>query len=516
MRRRSLVSVALISGLLIFGLVGGPGIESPAQSKKTLYGELNIFSRVIDKVQKNYVEEVSPEDLIEPAIEGMLQSLDPHSTFLDADEYKELQIGTRGEFGGLGIRIGIRDEILTVISPLEGTPAYRIGILAGDRIVEIEGKSTRRITLEDAVKKLRGKPGTEVTITIHREGVEEPLEFTITRAVIKLKAVPYYGMLKDDIGYVRLANFSRTVGSEFKAAIDALSNLGIEKLILDLRGNTGGLLPEAVEISDYFLEKGRPIVSTKGRNRNANNEYQATRSPICGDRPLVVLVDRGSASASEIVAGAIQDYDKGLILGTLTFGKGSVQNLIPLQGGTALKLTTAKWYTPSGRCIDKGKKEEEQDEEVPPDTFYTSGKRVVYGGGGITPDFELELPTPTTLESRAAGHLFEFAVSYTASHKDIGEGFEVSPEMLGEFKDLLREKEVTFTDQEFSEAEPFIKKYLKAEIAEKLWGTTGRYEALFPEDPLVQKALELLSKSQKTEDVFAVAEAELKGEKRPE
>ncbi len=515
MRRKKPIVMTSLSAAISLLLVAWLVSESLAQSEKTLLGELRVFSTVLHLIRSSHVEETSPEELIQSAIEGMLQSLDPHSTFLDPDEYKELQIGTRGEFGGLGIRIAIRDEVLTVISPLEGTPAARIGILAGDKIVKIEGKSTRRITLEGAVKKLRGKPGTKVSIAVQREGVEEPLEFTITRAVIKLKAVPYYGILKDGIGYVRLANFSRTVGSEFKAAIDSLKHLGMEKLILDLRGNTGGLLPEAVEISDCFLEKGKLIVVTKGRIPRADHEYHAGTEPIYGESPLVVLVDQGSASASEIVAGAIQDYDKGLILGTLTFGKGSVQNLMPLEGGCALKLTTARWYTPSGRCIDKGKERNGEGEEVLPDTFYTEAKRIVYGGGGITPDFELDLPKLTRLESQVAPFFFEFAVSYTALNKDIKEGLEITPLSLEEFKALLSEKEVSFTEEEFSDAEPFIRSYLKAEIAEKLWGTKGRYEARIPDDPQVQKAIELLSRGESTKELFQVAETELEKEKQP-
>ncbi len=511
MRRRNLILLVCLLTGASFLLGGWLGIQGRAQvgEKQTLLDKLELFSKVIRLIQTNYVEEVSPGDMIEPAIEGMLLSLDPHSTFLNPDENKELQVDTRGEFGGLGIQIGIRDEVLTVISPLEGTPAQRMGILAGDRIVEIEEESTRGITLKEAVKKLRGKPGTQVTITVQREGVGEPLQFTITRELIKIKAVPYYGLLRDDIGYVRLATFSKNVDREFEAAIDSLKRAGTEKLILDLRNNSGGLLSEAQDISDDFLAKGKLIVSTKGRIPKANNEYHARRKPIYGEGPLVVLTNQGSASASEIVAGAIQDWDRGLILGTLTFGKGSVQTLIPLDEGSVLKLTTAKWYTPSGRCIDKGKEEV----EILPDTFFTIGKRIVYGGGGITPDFELELPRANQLWSQAYRHFFGFAVSYTAAHKDIGKGFEVTPEMLEEFKKLLQEKGVEFTAQEFSEAEPFIKTSLKLEIAEKFWGTKGRYEVSLPEDPQVKKAIELLSKSKKSEDIFLVAKQELQEEK---
>ena len=512
MRRRNLILLVCLLTGASFLLGGWLGIQGRAQAgeKQTLLGKLELFSKVIRIIQTNYVEEVSPGDMIEPAIEGMLWSLDPHSTFLNPDEHKELRVGTRGEFGGLGIQIGIRDEVLTVISPLEGTPAQRIGILAGDRIVKIEEESTKGITLKEAVKKLRGKPGTQVTITVQREGVGEPLEFTITREVIKIKAIPYYGVLRDDIGYVRLATFSKNVDRELQAVIDNLKRAGMDKLVLDLRNNSGGLLRQARGISDHFLAKGRLIVSTRGRIPKANKEYYSKRKPIYGEGPLVVLTNQGSASASEIVAGAIQDWDRGLILGTLTFGKGSVQTLIPLGEGSVLKLTTAKWYTPSGRCIDKARVELESQ----PDTFFTIGKRTVYGGGGITPDLELELPRPTQLWSQAYRHFFGFAVSYTTTHKDIGRHFQVTPEMLEEFKKLLWEKEVEFTDQEFLEAEPFIKTSLKLEIAEKLWGTKGRYEVSLPEDPQIEKAIELLSKSEKPEDIFVVAKQELEREEK--
>lgn len=510
MRRRNLILLVCLLTGASFLLGGWLGIQGRAQAgeKQTLLGKLELFSKVIRLIQTNYVEEVSPGDMIEPAIEGMLWSLDPHSTFLNPDEHKELRVGTRGEFGGLGIQIGIRDEVLTVISPLEGTPAQRIGILAGDRIVKIEEESTKGITLKEAVEKLRGKPGTQVTITVQREGVGEPLEFTITREVIKIKAIPYYGVLRDDIGYVRLATFSKNVDRELRTAMDSLKRAGMDKLVLDLRNNSGGLLGQAVSISDYFLEKNRLTVSTRGRIPKANKEYYSKRKPIYGKGPLVVLTNQGSASASEIVAGAIQDWDRGLILGTLTFGKGSVQTLIPLSEGSVLKLTTAKWYTPSGRCIDKAR------EDAASDTFYTSGKRMVYGGGGITPDLELESPRPTQLWSQAYRHFFGFAVSYTTTHKDIGRGFDVTPEMLEEFKKLLKEKEVEFTEEEFLEAEPFIKTSLKLEIAEKLWGTKGRYEVSLPEDPQIEKAIELLSKSEKSEDIFVVAKQELEREEK--
>ena len=339
--------------LLLFALTGvfiifnkGPG--SPVMGEES-YEELRVFAEALSLVQKNYVEKVDTKDLIYGAIKGMLSDLDPHTTFMTPDMYREMQVDTKGEFGGLGIQISIRDKKLVVIAPIEDTPAWRAGIKAGDYIYKIDGESTKDMTLSDAVKKLRGPKGTKVTLTIIREGEEKPIDITIIRDIIRLKSVKHK-MLEDHIGYVKILQFQERTGEDLRKALKDLDEHGMESFILDLRNNPGGLLRVAVEVSEQFLKKGKLIVSVKGRH-NEKEEYISSSSSAREDLPMVVLVNEGSASASEIVAGALQDWHRAVILGTQTFGKGSVQTVYSLSDGSGLRLTTAKYYTPKGRSI---------------------------------------------------------------------------------------------------------------------------------------------------------------------
>jgi carboxyl-terminal processing protease len=318
---------------------------------RNTYKSLKTFNEVLDMVEKNYVEDVKVQDLIQGAISGMIKSLDPHSTFMTADEYKELEVETKGSFGGIGIEITLVKDVLTVVSPIEDTPAYQAGVKPGDQIIKIDGTSTKDISLQDAVKKLRGPKDTKVTITILREDLAKPKDFVLTRAVIKITSVKSR-LLEDSIGYCRITSFQERTDDDLKKAIQELEAKAkpLKGIILDLRNNPGGLLNQSIEVSDVFLKTGT-IVSTRGRIKAMETSASAKNDgdePTC---PIVVLVNEGSASASEIVAGALQDNGRGLILGTQTFGKGSVQTLIPLEDGAALKLTTAQYYTPSGRSI---------------------------------------------------------------------------------------------------------------------------------------------------------------------
>ncbi|MFQ5586933.1 MAG: S41 family peptidase, partial [Thermodesulfobacteriota bacterium] len=300
---------------------------------------------------KNYAEEVESKELVYSAVKGMLQGLDPHSTFMTPDDYKEMQVGTRGRFGGIGIEIGIRDGVLTVIAPIEDTPAYKAGIKAGDKIVKIEDKFTKDMTLLDAVKLMRGRKGTDVTISIMREGFDVPKPFTLTRDIIKIKSVKSR-VLEEGFGYLRIAQFQEKTANEVKKALKELGSREgkLKGLVLDLRNDPGGLLNQAVEVADKFLSSGL-IVYTKGRVAGQDMKFEARAEDTHPDYPIIVLVNGGSASASEIVAGALQDQKRAIILGTQTFGKGSVQTIIPLSDGSAIKLTTSKYYTPSGRSI---------------------------------------------------------------------------------------------------------------------------------------------------------------------
>ena len=342
----------VIGGVLVFLSSATVAIcQIDRKVKDDLYAQIELYSYALTTIQADYVEEKTPKDLIYGSLRGMLSSLDPHSQFLDPDEYKELKTETQGKFGGLGIEISIRDGLLTIITPLEDTPAWRAGIKAGDHIVKIGDELTRDLTLDDAVKKLRGKPGTEVKITVLREGADKLLDFTIVREVIQIQDVKNTQILQDGIGYIRLAEFREDSAKAFREALDDLTRQGADSLVLDLRNNPGGLLNVAINITEEFLAQGKIIVSTKGRRLSQNTITRSTNKAHLIIWPMVVLINEGSASGSEILAGALQDNKRAIILGTKSFGKGSVQSVIPLPDGSGLRLTTSKYFTPSGRSI---------------------------------------------------------------------------------------------------------------------------------------------------------------------
>ena len=412
-------------------------IANAATDKKTppgdFYDEVSRLNKVLSEVNRKYVENVNPTELTDAAINGIRNIL--HTTVFAPKDYESLRVSMEGKFGGVGITISLRDNILTVISPLSGTPAFKLGIRAGDRIRKIDGKETKGMSLDDAVNKLRGKIGTDVTVAIEREGVPDLMDYTITRAEIIVHAVPYYGMVTSEIGYIKLATFSDKTTSDVENALRSLQKQGMKKLILDMRYNPGGLLNQAIEISELFLKPGNVIVSTRGRTQKT--ESAARRTPLVKPEvPMVVLVNQGSASAAEIVSGALQDWDRALIVGKTSFGKGSVQTIFPLDNqGNALKLTTAFYYLPFGRCINKPengikglKLQEEEDFEdeekdvaktdsvkadtAKRDTFYTNNGRMMFGGGGIKPDVDVELdpmPWVVQVQERMAMY-FKFAV----------------------------------------------------------------------------------------------------------
>lgn len=348
---RSSVYFCLSASLVLVAFTAAVG---QAAGSGSFYRSADRLGKVLARINDAYVEEIPPDTLVDAAIKGLSAVLDPHTSYFAEKEVDELKVHTEGEFGGLGITIGVRENNLTVISPLVGTPAHRMGIQAGDRIVEIDGKGTRGISVDDAVGKLRGKPGTKVTVKIWRTGMAEPVPYTITREVIKIESVPFSGLLPGKIGYIKLVQFAKPTASDVEKALRKLKAQGATSYILDLRYNPGGLLNQAAEISELFLPPGRVIVSTKGRITSQNSELSSAREPVVDTTvPLVVLVNGGSASASEIVSGAIQDWDRGVVLGTQSFGKGSVQTLLPMDQTHLLKLTMAFYYTPSGRCINK-------------------------------------------------------------------------------------------------------------------------------------------------------------------
>lgn len=345
------IFVALLLGLSAIFAWDRLSIQRVSAEDQTVYENLQIFSDVLDIVKENYVQEVESKELVEGAISGMLRTLDPHSSYLDPDAYKELQVETKGSFGGIGIEITVRDGVLTVVSPLEGTPAYELGIQAGDQILRVDGETTKEMTLMEAVKKMRGPKGTNVVLTIMREEFTKPQDFVITRDTIAIRSVRSK-TLEPGYGYIRLSQFQSSTARDLRKEIAKLEkeNKSLKGLILDLRNNPGGLLDQAVKVSDEFLNEGL-IVYTGGRLKSQDMRFEAHMNTKPHSYPIVVLVNEGSASAAEIVAGALQDHKRAVVVGVKTFGKGSVQTVMPLRNGAALRLTTALYYTPNGRSI---------------------------------------------------------------------------------------------------------------------------------------------------------------------
>ena len=430
----------LLAFFAVFTACGKPSAD--AKTSGDYYEHVSRLNKILSEINLKYVEEVDPREVVEAAISGISSVLDPNTSVLDPKASDNLKLATEGEFGGIGIQIGMRDNMKTVISPMFGTPAYNLGLMAGDRITHVNGKPTKDLTLDEVIDRLRGKVGTDVTITILREGAAAPFDVTITRAKIVLHAVPYAGMLDKDIGYILLATFNLKTASELEDAINKLKKHGMKKLILDLRSNPGGLLTQAIEVSELFLKKGNRIVSTKGQV--VFSEHNASKNGIIGeDIPIAVLVNQGTASAAEIVSGALQDWDRAIVIGKTTYGKGSVQTVLPLEpyhDGYALKLTTARYYLPFERCINKpqneirghgripiGSEDESAADTVAKDTavrdtqvFYTAGGRKMYGDGGITPDVDIEsksIPWIAQIQERMSLY-FRFAVKYRSQLGD--------------------------------------------------------------------------------------------------
>lgn len=554
---------AFIFLCLIFLVCGGMFVGQRLWANPDTYSMLRAFNKILKELQDSYVSPVSADSLIMGAIDGMIDAVnDPHTDFLTRDEYSALRESTTGEFGGIGATIGRRDERIMIISPLEGTPAYRSGLQPGDEILMVDGAPTEGKSVDVVVKEIRGDPGTIVVLTIQRSPVEESFEVQITRDIIKLDAVPYFGMVSNNIGYVYLRNFSISADIELKKALDSLFVMGAEKVIFDLRLNSGGLLNEGLKVSELFLTKGKEIVATRGRNER-ERMFRSQKTYAYVDFPMVTLVDGGSASASEIVAGALQDWERSLIIGMTTFGKGSVQNIIPFEDSTALKLTTARWYTPSGRSIDKPvdwdgldsrvtsaqqrlvdrlrgeiedlKEQAKTDaemqivEQIEDDLydiedniyrlrvdstklndetkeFTTLGplKRTVYGDGGITPDIIIKPPRMSRLETEVLNKAltFDFVVKYTAEHDSIDMNFEVGDKLLNEFAVYLMERDVEFSEKEYEDAKERLRSRLKQEFYTNLWGLKEGYRIRVADDTLVQEAVRMLKEVAATQDLF--------------
>ena len=442
------------------------GLFSLALTKSDVYRELARSQRLINEVYKSlitrYADRLDTEKFTKTVINNILDGLDPYTVYMEDDEKEGLDLLTKGKYGGVGINLGERDKKLTVISPIDNSPAKQKGIIAGDVILKIDGSSTEEMSLDDAASHIRGPKGTDVILSIKRFGNEQLIDFVLTRADITVKDVPYAGMLDDETGYIRLMRFSKNSGPEMRSSIMNLQRDNARRIIIDLRDNPGGLLQSAIEILDMLIPKGDLLLSTKGRLPEANKQYTARKKPVVEDDiKIAILINEGSASASEIIAGAVQDLDRGVIVGTPSFGKGLVQSVYGMDGSgkRSLKVTTAKYYIPSGRLIQKpGYINEElvvRDEKE--DTlFFTVGGRAVKGGGGITPDYEVKMPksTPLLQECWRKGLFFSFAQE--RQHKyDNYEDALIDLDLINDFKVFIDGHELDLTtdgEKQFQQA----------------------------------------------------------------
>jgi len=498
------IALAILVVLLLANLL--------ARDQDVWNQSLDKFSSLLTLIENNYYREVEPEKLVFSSIRGMLETLDPHSYFLDPDSFSRMREEYTGKYYGLGIQIQKQGDNLMVIAPIEGSPASRLGIQTGDIIASINGESTKPISSYEAMQKLRGPKGTSVTITIEREGLESPLDLTIERGEIPLRSVRYAFMLNGEVGYIYISNFAETTTDEFEEKMRLLDRQGMKKLILDLRRNTGGSFFQSFEISDEFLPKGAVIVSIKGRNRIYNREFRAVKDGQFEKIPLVVLIDRGSASASEIVSGAIMDNDRGYIVGEDSWGKGLVQTVFPLGENLAVALTTAKYFTPSGRSIQRDyehiedymlyKQAPEDEREVK----YTAHGRKVLGQGGITPDFvATSTPGLFTLGLMNKGAFFGYARKFAGRQPGLAKTLEakgdkdfiVDEKIIEDFKGYLRSNNIVFDEKKLAEAEGEIRRELEREINASLWGFEEGVRAYQKTDAVVLKALEVMPEAAK-------------------
>jgi carboxyl-terminal processing protease len=502
--RRSLFLVVFV--LALFGLLGIVFAQrvSPAStpsSDSDVRDSYKQFTQVYETVEENYAEPVSADKAIyNGAIPGMLHSLDPHSNFFDPKSYSLLREEQRGKYYGVGMTVGPRNNKVIVIAPFAGTPAYRAGIHPGDIIAAVDGKATDNMSTADVADLLKGPKGTTVRITVLREGADHPLEFAVIRDEIPRYSVDLHFMIKPGIGYMHVSGFQETTEHEVAQALEEMGD--VKGLILDLRQNPGGLLSEGVGVADKFLKKGQLIVSHHGRS-SPEKRYTAAHGNGGKDYPLVVLVNRGTASAAEIVAGAIQDHDRGLIVGETTFGKGLVQTVYPLAENTGLALTTARYYTPSGRLIQRDYSNlslydyyyarEKEENNANHEVKLTDSGRTVYGGGGILPDVKLPAVKSNKLQDTLLQRyaFFNFAKRYVVGHK-VTQNFDVDEVVLQDFRKFLDDEKIPFTEAELIENHDWLRSNIKSELFVDSFGQEEGLKVRAETDPEVMKALELL------------------------
>ena len=429
---------------------------------------LDIFATLYRELYVNYVDEINPSELIKTAIDSMLESLDPYTNFISESEIEEYRFMTTGQYGGIGAAIHRRDDKIVISEPYQGFPAQKAGLIAGDIILEINENPADKLSIDDVRVLLHGQPGTESTLKIKRYGEEEPILITLDREIIKVDNIPYYGMLDDNTGFIKLIGFTQGASLEFREALLSLKNdHDMENLIIDLRGNGGGLLNEAVSIVNLFIEKDKVVVETRGRITERNTTHRTLNNPVDTDIPLAVLIDRGSASAAEIVAGAIQDFDRGVVIGERTFGKGLVQNIVPLAYNTQLKVTIAKYYIPSGRCIqaiDYAQINEDGSVAEIPDSlkvpFETQNGRIVYDGGGIEPDIQSEKPYPASITIALIRQffVFDYASKYFYMNDSIDSPgtFEINENIYSDFVEFVNSGELSYETSSEEQIERII------------------------------------------------------------
>ncbi len=519
MRYRAFVALATMAGALV---TGGWFLQRGLDGSTSSVNGARLFDQVVSHVADRYVDSLSQDSIYREALQGMLRELhDPYTVFLSGDRLARLNENTSGRYAGLGVQIDVRDGWITVVSPLPDSPAERAGIQTGDRIVEMEGRSTQGWSVDEAQRELRGPKGSRVNIMVERSGLESLLPFRLTRADIQVHAVRRTDLLPGNVGYLDIDVFSEQTASELQKEIQNMRKRGLRALILDLRRNPGGLLEQGVAVSDLFLNRGQEIVSMRGRAYGATRDFADEEQQPWPDLPMVVLVDEGSASASEIVAGALQDHDRAAILGETTFGKGSAQSVFAMPDGGALKLTTARWFTPVGRSIQKPRPSDDEEDavegpegeatptiagEIPladRTAYRTDAGRVIYGGGGITPDlFVSDDPAEHELAlQRALGDqvgrfrdaLTAYALSVKTSRTVTAPDFRVTPAMLDAFRQLLESRGITIARDEWDAASPFVTRLLTYEVARYVFGVQAELRRRLEEDRAVLTARELLA-----------------------
>jgi carboxyl-terminal processing protease len=527
--RRSLAAPAVV--ILLSAVAGAWLLQRGVDRSENVYVRVRVLQEVVDRVESSFVEEVDGASLTNSAIDAILSGLDdPHTSFIQARDYENLRIRTEGEYGGVGLEVTEGGGFVTVVSAIPGGPSERVGIRAGDQFFEIGGVTADSMLTEEAVQLLRGRPGTEVSVKMLRPGLNEPIEFTIEREVIRLKAVPFSLMLEDGIGYVPLSAVQENSSDEMRTALDALQAEGMRALVLDLRRNPGGLLDEGIAVTDLFLEPGQAIVETRGRATRQSGTFDASLPDQYPGLPIVVLVDGASASAAEIIAGALQDHDRAVVVGETTYGKGSVQSLFPLTSGDVLRLTTARWYTPLGRSINLDRSGALVEPDETPllaisgqpvarpsfndrPAYTTAAGRTVYGGGGVPPDVFVEPETLTDAEVGGARRLFlsagafsqaifNGAVSYVQENPELEPGFELSDDDLDAFFDELSEWDPDVSREYFDSASRYVRYHLEREIALQAWGESGQFRQSKRYDRQLARALQLLDGVETPEELL--------------